>query len=169
MDKTTQAAAHLGEHFVERVAEFLPVAQDSALRSQVLFTGWLYRVAATEPFDPILGEIDPEHLLWVGGLSAPTLLRILLDRKQPGLVVLAARDALCARYLADAEVHNSVQLQAEGMARRAIAQMALQQDQLRRAEAQSLYGGEHMVPGASPVVLTPEQLAAVDDTAGVAP
>lgn len=156
----TAAAAHLADHFTQRVAECLPLARAHALASPVLFTGWLYR-AAGDRSSAQLGPIDDGELLFVASLGVPTLLTVLLDRRQPTLVAIAARDALAGHFLADADIAATVQREAEGMARRAIAHAALQQDQLRRAERQSLYGMECASVAPFPAATVSPELAAL--------
>lgn len=162
-----QAAAALAHFFDQRVAEAMPVAFRHALSTPQSFAAWLGRACAHGVSSDIgrLSGSDADVLM-VGSFSPPTLLVLLLDRRQPEAITVAARDALQAHYLADSMVKAAIKADAEGLARRAVAHL-VRQRALERAEDQSLYGSEHRVPGVAPVVLSREQLDAVDDTAGV--
>ncbi len=138
-----QAAACLKHYFDQRVADAMPMAFRHALTGPVTIAGWLYRAAA-DGFASQLGVIDEDHLLFVGSLSVPSLLVLLMDKRQPVAVTVAARDALQAHFLADSAVKAQIVSEAEGMARRAVRHLA-QQQQIERAERQSLYGNEQPV------------------------
>ena len=161
-----QAAAAMQQLFDQRVAEAMPAAFNRALTSPMAITTWLARAGAAHScahFGPLDEYAD---LLFVASLSAPTLLVLLLDKRQPAAVTVAARDALQAHFLADSVTAAAIRADAERLARRSIQHLA-QQQALERAENQSLYGDEHLVPGMEPSPITREQAAAVDDTAGL--
>jgi hypothetical protein len=161
-----QAAACLKHYFDQRVAEAMPAAFSHALSGPMTIAGWLYRAAAVHScahFGPLDEDSD---LLFVGSLSVPTLLVLLLDKRQPAAVTVAARDALQSLFLADTQVKEAIRADAEGMARRAVQHLVSQQ-QLERAEDLALYGNEHQVTGIAPALVTREQASAVDDTAGL--
>lgn len=167
-DQSQAAAAELNAFFAARVAENMPPAQQHALGSPAVVAGWLQRATAHGVVSRF-GRLDEDaDVLMVGSFSPPTLLSLLFDRGQPHAIVVAARDALVRHFLADTQVRAAIQADAEGLARRAVQHLAQQQEQLRRAERQSLYGGEHRVPGVAAMVLTPQQVEAMDETAGVA-
>jgi len=168
-----QAAACLQHFFNQQVAEAMPAAIRAQLQDALALGHWLHM--ATLRIKPSLfGPLDAADVSMVPSLTASTLLVLLFDQRQPAEVVLAARDTLLGRYLSNEDVQALAIAQANVMARRAVQGLAQRSDLQRvqaftRAERDSLYGDEHAVPGVGPVVLTPEQLAAVDDTAGVAP
>lgn len=157
-----KAASSLRHYFDQRVAEHMGDAFVRVLGSPVTLAGWLYRAAselACSHFGPLDGDAD---LLFIGSLSPPTLLVLLMDKRQPAAVTIAARDALQAHFLADSQTKDHICSEARRMARQDVQQLAQQHD-AARAERQSLYGLE--VPG----VLTDAQRAGMDETAGVKP
>lgn len=162
-----QAAACLQHFFNQQVAEAMPAAIRAQLQDALALGHWLHM--ATLRIKPSLfGPLDAADVSMVPSLTASTLLVLLFDHRQPAEVVLAARDTLLGRYLSNEDVQALAIAQANVMARQAVQDLARVQA-FTRAERDSLYGDEHSVPGVSPIVLTREQLDAVDDTAGVAP
>ncbi len=146
-----QAAAALQHFFDQRVAEVMPAAFGRALGSAPLLANWLQRACAHGVCSQIgkLQDSD-DDVLMVGSFSAPTLLALLMDSTQPDVITVAVRNALVCHFLADSETKAHIKADAEGLARRAIAHL-VQVQQLERAEAQSLYGREHQVPGVAPL------------------
>lgn len=166
-----QAAACLQDFFHKQVAEAMPKAIRAQLEDALALGHWLHR--ATLRIKPgLFGPLDAADVSMLESLSTSTLLVLLFDQRQPAEIIVAARNALLSRYLSDEDVQALAIATANVMARRAVQALAQQPclnrvQAFTRAESQSLYGDEHNVPGVSPVVLTREQLAAVDDTAGV--
>jgi len=164
-----QAAAALQAFFNAQVAEAMPKAIRAQLSDAQALGHWLH-MASLRIKPGLFGVLDAADTPMLGSLSASTLLVLLFDQRQPAEITQAARDALLGRYLADEDVQALAIAQATLMARQAVQALAKQPqaEQLRRAEAQSLYGAEHGVPGVAPTVtLTAEQMAAVDDTMGL--
>jgi hypothetical protein len=168
-DHLDTAAAALASFHAAKVQEYWPVAMRQALQGPSTLAGWLYREAACGVASH-LGPIDEGELLFVGSLSVPSLLVLLFDERQPGVVKLAALDALRGHFKADSAVRANVEMQASAMARRAVRHLVEQQDVQRvqaftRAESSSLYGDEHGVTGVAPMPAVVLDMAAVADEA----
>jgi hypothetical protein len=161
-----QAAACLQHYFNQQVAEAMPKAIRASLEDAQGLGHWLH-VKTLHKRPVLFGRLDAPETAMLPTLSVPTLLVLLFDRRQPADVLVAVRDALVGHYLGDEDVQALAIAQANKMARDAVASLARVQA-FTRAERDSLYGDEHSVPGVAPVVLTGEQLQAVDETAGVA-
>lgn len=163
-----QAAACLQHFFHQQVAEAIPKAIRASLADAQGLGHWLHM--ATLHIKPgLFGPLDAADVGMLQTLSTSTLLVLLFDQRQPVEILIAARDCLIGRYLADEDVQAVAIAQANVMARQAVQALAQhpQREQLLRAESQSLYGLE--VPGVPPVVLPQVAVAAMDDTAGFAP
>lgn len=166
-----QAAACLRHFFHQQVAEAMPKAIRASLADAQGLGHWLHM--ATLRIKPgLFGALDAADVGMLQSLSTATLLVLLFDQRQPAEILIAARDCLIGRYLADEDVQALAIAQANVMARQAVQALAHSQDVARvqaftRAERDSLYGDEHDVPGVAPIVLTRAQLDAVDETAGV--
>lgn len=126
-------AAKLRHLHAQQIAEAMPKAFDVALQdafaiSRFLVNGTM-RVMPTQW--PVLDEAD---LPVLSSLSVPSLLVLLFDKRQPGAVTVAARDALSAKFLE----HDDTQALVIRAARN-IAHQAVQDQQLVRAEHQALF------------------------------
>lgn len=165
----SQAAASLRDFFNRQVADAMPAAIRAQLTDATALGHWLHR-ATMRVQAGVFAPLDANHTAMLRSLSASTLLVLLFDQRQPDVITMAARDALLGRYLADEDMQALAVAQANIAAQRAIQALCRQrhaEQDLHRAESQSLYGSEHGVPGVAPVVLTSEQMAAVDDTMGL--
>lgn len=162
-----QAAACLQHFFHQQVAEAMPKAIRASLADAQGLGHWLHM--ATLRIKPgLFGALDAADVGMLQSLSTATLLVLLFDQRQPAEILIAARDCLIGRYLADEDVQALAIAQANVMARQAVQALAQQpqREQLLRAESQALQGGD--VPGVAPVVLPQVAVAAMDDTAGLA-
>lgn len=129
-----QAAAHLQHYFHQQVAEAMPAAFDALMRDPFTLSRFLVNHSMhIKPAQlPVLAGNDPAFF---ASLSAPTLLVLLFDKRQPADVLVCARDALAEKYLADDDTQALVIGAASRKARQAVQDLELQQ-----AEHKALFG-----------------------------
>lgn len=98
-----QAAACLQHFFNQQVAEAMPKAIRASLADAQGLGHWLHM--ATLRIKPgLFGALDAADVGMLQSLSTATLLVLLFDQRQPAEILVAARDCLIGRYLADEDV-----------------------------------------------------------------
>ncbi|MBT9495345.1 MAG: hypothetical protein IV107_23990 [Paucibacter sp.] len=155
-----QAAECLNTFFQAQVAEAMPKAFEAALVDAFSLSRWL--VNATMRVQPAkFGPLDPAtDLPMLAGLSVPTLVVMLFDKRQPADVTAAARDALAALYLQDDDTQALIIGAANRLARQAVRDLQAAQAEFKRRALQATAAA--CQPTTS---VTAEQGAAMDDMA----
>lgn len=126
-----RAAAALRHFFHQAVAQNMPRAFERTLHDAPLIAGWLQREVADSPATMVPVLDQPIERFHLDAFGSGTLLCLMLDRRQLPETVMAARDILLGKLLADEEVQAAVIRCANAFARQAVQDRAQDHEELR--------------------------------------